>query len=99
MIDKATFEAHVRAEAERKHPVHEIGRPPMAGEDGYWVTYDANKDLREARISARMEHEWPLVEFTTKLLDYWQAGNFSRHPFQMELQDILTPYITKPIEP
>lgn len=50
-------------------------------------------------IAARMEHEWPLVELTAKLLEYWQAGNFSQHPWQMELQDILSPYTTKPEQP
>ena len=46
MITREQFEAHVRAEAEKRY-------------DMRWNEY---RHLQNAYIAARMEHEWPLVE-------------------------------------
>lgn len=55
MIDKATFEAHVRAEAERKYPEE-------VRSNGFASYVHRHGPERAAYVKRAMEHEWPLVE-------------------------------------
>ena len=58
-MTREQFEAHVRAEALKKHP-------------DAWIVTDQSiidrSDYRRTYIAARMEHEWPPVEALQKLI-------------------------------
>ena len=94
MITREQFEALVRAEADVKYP----NRPEMplthrTLDDGKRFTY----------IAARMEHEWPLVEWLDELtrqcstLSARAAAEISPLTLQ-QCRSALSPYTTKPIE-
>lgn len=59
MINKAQFEALVRAAAAAKYPL--AHHDPANGPIDFSVN-DRQRNLREAYIAARMENEWPLVQ-------------------------------------
>lgn len=62
MIDKATFEALVRAEAENAVPVVRLKHPTLKHH-----SFDLSEGARKLYIATRMEHEWKLVEALGKL--------------------------------
>jgi hypothetical protein len=61
MITREQFEAHVRAEAEKRY-------------DMRWNEY---RHLQNAYIATRMEHEWPLVEALQKITTEVQGADVS----------------------
>lgn len=86
MISKEQFEAHVRAEAERKHP-------------DAWIVADQSiidhSDYRRTYITTRMEHEWPLVEALQGVLSLADVDADER---SWMCRNALSPYTTKPTE-
>jgi len=101
MITRDQFEAHVRAEAERKHPDDPQGKYPEHGSS--YVSYESE---REAYIAARMEHEWPLVEALVlahdlaenELVDYAKYGLSSHDDIERRYRAALSHYTTKAVK-
>ena len=98
MMTREQFEAHVRAEAERKYPIKETGRPPFPNEIGYWVTYDANRHRRSTYIAARMEHEWPVVAALYAIMAAHGPGTLASEYIYEDAVIALSPYTTKPTD-
>ena len=110
-MTREQFEAHVRAEATKKH----VLTADLSG-----IEYAKMMGRREAYIAARMEHEWKLVELLWRFVDITKPNNgawcdtFDRFPVHLKLDAAeydrlhdahidataaLSPYTTKPIEP
>ena len=94
MISREQFEALVRAAAAAKYPL--AHHDPANGPIDFSVN-DRQRNLREAYIAARMEHEWPLVEALQGLVD--DVSYVDPGVYELDLARIaLSPYTTKPIE-
>ena len=98
MITREQFEAHVRAEAEKAVPVVRLKHPTLKH-----YSFDLSEGARKLYIAARMEHEWPLVEWLDELtrqcstLSAQAAAEISPLTLQ-QCRSALSPYTTKPIE-
>lgn len=92
MIDKAAFEAHVRAEAIKKY----------ADERGWFIGDNAQECV--GYIAARMEHEWPLLEMLDDAKGHVYSSailskGYSRADrLYKRIEAALSPCTTKPIE-
>ncbi len=88
-MTKEQFEAHVRAEAEKRYPA-----PSMLdyGEVRLWKFDHGISIARlQSYIATRMEHEWKLVELLWRFVDITKPNNgawcdtFDRFPVHLKL--------------
>ncbi len=52
-------------------------------------TIEKLRPIYEAELTKLRSEMDELVGFTARLLEYWDAGNFSRHVFHNELRDLV----------
>lgn len=97
-MSKEQFEAHVRAEATKKH----VLTADLSG-----IEYAKMMGRREAYIAARMDHEWKLVaviQQAYEAIDSLNDGGFGPLTSVEGVRamsaciEALSPYTTKPIE-
>ena len=53
------------------------------------MTPEQVRELYEAELTKLRSERDELVGFTARLLEYWDAGNFSRHVFHNELRELV----------
>ena len=105
MITRDQFEALVRAEAEKAHPLASaVGSMLSSRAIHRLEEFDDKAELRrEAYIASRMEHEWPLVEAAQAVVDRWDTPLWKDVPhtgeFIGKLRKALSPYTTKAAQP